>query len=323
MAEVLKVSVNGGADVTISPFTTSTDIDVNDEGYYPVTNIVDTYIPVLNAMRIRHYIDYGDPAEAMAESVKYFGWNLPEVLVGEINGQNGLTINSGTKISEIINDVRYGLYMPRKMDTLGSLTAGYMYLLKHEMEDLLNTAYLHFGVKIDFTTDSTVKTKYIGFDYNATQYTVAGVAVGAVTRAGVGGGDVVDPKPPELINLNVGLFTNYGAYLSDTKWAAIYTGADAATNIVITPVAWLGTLTDDVPTSGAIFTVNPYSTDAEGTITVSKPALHNNSVIKIANKDALNIDAYDNHGWVADYDADSADDTSIRITVTAGVTVGS
>lgn len=317
MAEALKVSVNGGADVTISPFTASTDIDVSDENYSPVTNIVDTYIPILNAMRIRHYIDYGDPTEAMAESVKYFGWNLPEVLVGEINGHNGLTVNSGTTISEIINYVRYGLYMPRKMNTLGSLTAGYMYLAKHEMEDLLNTGYLHFGVKIDYT-DPTTQTKYIGFDYNATQYTIAGVAAGAVRHAAVGIGDVVDPEPPDLIDLNIGLFTNYGTLLSNTKWAAIYAAADAATDIVITPVAWLGTLTDDVPTSGAIFTVNPYSALANGTITVSKPALPNTGVISIANKDALNVDTYDNHGWVAEYDAVSTDDTTIRIIVTAG-----
>lgn len=317
MAEALKVSVNGGADVTISPFTTSTDIDISDENYSPVTNIVNRYIPVLNAMRIRHYIDYGDPTEAMAESVKYFGWNLPEVLVGEINGNNGLTVNSGTTISEIINHVRYGLYMPRKMNTLGSLTAGYMYLAKHEMEDLLNTGYLHFGVKIDYT-DSTTQTKYIGFDYNATEYSIVEVRAGALARPSVGEGDIVDPEPPDIKNLYVGLFTNYGTLLNNTKWTAIYTAADAATDIVITPVAWLGNLTNDVPTSGAIFTVNPYSTLAYGTITVKKPALPNTSVISISNKDALNFDTYDNHGWVADYDAVSTDDTTIKVTVTAG-----
>lgn len=315
MAEALKVSVNGGAEETISPFTASTDIDVSNEKYSPVTNIVDTYIPVLNAMRIRHYIDYGEPTEAMAESVKYFGWNLPEVLVGEINGPNGLTVNRDTEISQIINNVRYGLYMPRQMNTSGSLNSGYMYLLEHEMEDLLNVAYLHFGVKIEYT-DSTAKTQYIGFAYIANQYTIE--TLGDFVVARTSGGDVVDPNHPGLKELNVGLFTNYGEYLDNTAWATIYDAADAGTDITITPVAWLGPLTDGVPASGAIFTVNPYHVAATSSLTVSKPVLPNTGIISIANVDSLNVDNYDNHGWVADYDGVGADDTTIRITVTAG-----
>lgn len=314
MADRLELSLNGGAAYApvMGGGSTSVNLDSEDMLADLYESIGSTYFPILNHLHIKHYINYGEEGEAATSIVKYIGWNIPALLCGSLSGDN-IEINDETKLRDVVNNSCMGIYAPTKMNSNGTLGAGYEELTSSQFHDLLNTNYLSHGLQIKYYDNAVATYRYVKFPDNTSPISSETVSSSQYPADRVTGGLTVDPGeiPQELRPFYYKV--RMGEGLPDVL-DVIYDDIDFDSTVEITPVAWLGTITSNYEVGSAIvFPIAAYDSAANTVITLTKPAAVNNTLLSIANVDTKNPDGYIYSGWVSNYSEDTTDDTTIRV----------